>query len=221
MTWTRGQRADCDQQHEVESSVRRPPMSARKFAQATNATPLKVPAEMRSWNTKVRDFESMVFDTPSRRLFGNSVTPSRHVESSQRGTNRPQLMGFVNSFAQAAPSQPRSQLAKSRNKGKERAHDDDMFVEPPSSPASPTRYGLRATDVPDLHMLAVRPPSPIPMPPEFALPPSTPVVDDDDDVIMSTPVVQDGSAQEAYVGVQPPAWIDTVSPSCSAVRYIY
>ncbi|KAJ3556421.1 hypothetical protein NM688_g2033 [Phlebia brevispora] len=193
-------------QHEVETSVRKPPWSSKKAIQQMNITPLRVPPEIRAWSSNVPNPDLTA--TPRRQRIRDMETPSRpprEAALSQRPSDSQILPGFFNSFAQASPSRPLSQRERQKGKGKERMRDEDVFVAPPSPPSSPTRYGMRMAEVPDLPMEDAQPAAAFQEPPLQSSPGYR-----GGDVQMSTPPIADESVQEPIGAYETPDWTDTL-----------
>lgn len=196
--------------------MRRPPWSVKKTVKYTNMTPMKVPAEMREWSSGARgEGPAGISETPRISRVRDMETPSRPPRQSQRLEKviTRELPGFVNSFIQTSPTRLFSQRTKKdKDKGKGKARDDDIFVAPPSPPSSPTRYGMRISEVPDLPMDNSAPPPPVPEEPQqptmFSSPPET---GQEEDVKMAVePPPESAVVQDDFSDVEPPHWRDTV-----------
>ena len=163
------------QQHEMETSIRKPPWSARSRRTATEAppTPLAIPAQMHHWNTQ-RDRAAGPSkgeeEIPGGPRFGTITKGSpktirNHKTTATPAAKKSAKLGFYNSFDISTPVRPsQTMTAKARN-GRGVVPDGtidwmgkapSLFGQrtgrssagiPPSPPSSPTRGGRAASDV--------------------------------------------------------------------------
>lgn len=181
-------------QHELEASLRKPPMSSRskKILREPPSTPLVIPVQMRNWNSN--DYEqgpskSFSQETPLKpqRLPSLKESPSRSRLSPSKMKKPGMLPGFQNSFAASTPLRPTKSRA---NKGKAKAEDDDSFFHDLRSPSRSQRNAQRFSSPPPLRQqndfdrmldtdTVVQPPA------GHTVPTSLRVLDDDGDAVMA------------------------------------
>lgn len=114
------------QQHEVETSSRKPPISARakKVSKELPPTPVPLPSQMRGWSQDAANDAGpsrLVQETPRRAHHHRTIKDS--PTKRQRSPEFPKrhnaaLPGFQNAFVDSTPSRPSHSRA---TKGKERA----------------------------------------------------------------------------------------------------
>ncbi|KAI0093343.1 hypothetical protein BDY19DRAFT_421662 [Irpex rosettiformis] len=194
-------------QHEFETSARKPPWSVSKKAQRIEPnTPVKMPSQMRNWNTG--SGSDLVFaETPRGPRFGAIERPAsqrlrRPTAFVELNKKKAALPGFHNSFFDT-PSRSFSQRTGDKGKGKQRSSlmNDNPFLtshsgsSPPSSPLA-AHHGPLQEDT-----MEFAGPSNLSPPPSKSLPP----VEEADDVEMNMGD-NDAEMQEEIEDFDPPSW---------------
>ncbi|KAJ6625538.1 hypothetical protein B0H10DRAFT_616844 [Mycena sp. CBHHK59/15] len=116
-------------QHELESSSRKPPASARsKRISREPSTPLALPSQMRGWN-QTTSFSRFPEQSPVRsRLAKDSPQAFHSRRTPEKSRKLPKLPGFQNSFVDATPVRP------SKDKGMFARASHTREASPPTSP---------------------------------------------------------------------------------------